>query len=146
MSAGENYSLTCTVISDLPPTVRWVGPGNQAVDNAIEPITEGNTTTLTMNFDHINTSDGGTYSCRSSIDEVDSQVSATRHLQVQSEYNAACIVCGGTLFTIWRQMMGLDGLCIHGEGEGAELHARSISYNDSYILNKLSEMLLKLQT
>lgn len=99
LSAGEKYSLTCTVTFDLLPFVRWLGPGNDEVDGSdvsvrvSEPVTGGNTTTLTLHFDPIRTSHGGTYSCRSSIRELRSDKLATRHVKVQSK----CALAVGTL-------------------------------------------------
>ena len=90
LPCGGIYSLDCTVISDLTPTVQWLGLNNQMIattgtvrtDN---PVTNGNTTHLILHFDPTYTSHGGTYACISTVSETGSFRRQTRHIQVQSE-------------------------------------------------------------
>lgn len=96
LSAGEKYSLTCTVTSDLPPSVKWLGPGNHAVDGSdvsvrmLEPVTQGNTTTLVLYFDPIKTSHGGTYTC-TSISNLKLKKQSSTHVKVQSKPKYVCM-------------------------------------------------------
>ena len=89
LSSGGKYSVTCNVTSDLSASVWWLGPDNQEVDgthpsvNTIGPYTKNGTTTLVLHFDPIKTSHGGAYSCKSSINELVSQETRTRNVEVQ---------------------------------------------------------------
>ena len=71
-TAGMNYTLTCTAVtsnnvpSSSPPQLSWnemsygdIFPGTQS--------TIGNTTTLSISFDPLHTSDEGTYTCQSNL-------------------------------------------------------------------------------
>ena len=91
LSSGGKYSVTCNVTSDLSTSVWWLGPDNQEVDgtdpsvNMIGPYTKNGTTTLVLLFDPIKTSHGGTYSCKSSVNELVSQETTTINVEVQSK-------------------------------------------------------------
>ena len=91
LSAGDKYSLTCTVTSDLPVSVQWLDTSDDEVDGSDvslkmgETVVEGNTTTLILHFDPIRTSHGGTYTCKSTTDELSSEKTALRHVKVQGE-------------------------------------------------------------
>ena len=94
LSAGEKYSLTCSIIADLSPTVKWLGPDNQEVNTSDPslsvgaPVTNADTTTLVLNFDPIEASHGEVYTCRSTISELESVETATRRINVQCKYPA----------------------------------------------------------
>ena len=74
--AGYNYTLICTVVinegfSNIPGVV-WVDSSSRVVvsngDTAVsEPLTSGNTTSISLTFDPLRTSDGGTYTCVGTI-------------------------------------------------------------------------------
>ena len=74
-TAGMNYTLTCTAVtsnnvpSSSPPQLSWnemiygdVFPGTQTRQSTI-----GNTTTLSISFFPLRTSNGGTYTCQSNL-------------------------------------------------------------------------------
>ena len=71
--AGSNYSFVCTVTSDFPSSVKWLDPDGNEVDGSdtsittSQPVVNGNTTTLVLNFDPLKTSHSGIYSCTSFI-------------------------------------------------------------------------------
>ena len=96
LSAGGKHSLTCTVTSDLPPSVQWLDSSDDEVDGSDaslkmgETVIEGNITTLILHFDPIRTSHGGTYTCKSTISELSSEKTALRNVTVLSKY------CRGT--------------------------------------------------
>ena len=75
-SAGESYTLTCTVevVERLvvTPDVEWLDPDNNVVATGGDitvgsPETSGTTTTLTLTFNPLLTSHGGEYTCRANI-------------------------------------------------------------------------------
>ena len=75
-SAGESYTLTCTieVVEGLivRPDVEWLDPDNNAVATGGDitvgsPETSGTTTTLTLTFNPLLTSYGGVYTCKANI-------------------------------------------------------------------------------
>ena len=84
LPAGEAHSFICTVTSDLPPTVKWLDPDDNEVDG-LKVVSSGNTTAVTLTFDPLLTSHGGTYSCVSSISKPSSYKRMTRDIQVQSK-------------------------------------------------------------
>ena len=90
--ASGKYSLNCEVISDFTPTVQWLGLNNQVITTTgtsvktDNPVTNGNTTIVTLYFDPIYTLHGGTYACISTVSETGSIRRGTRHIQVQSEF------------------------------------------------------------
>ena len=90
--AGGNYSLICVVTSDFAPTVQWLDPNTNEVITTTgtsvttdNPVTNGNTTELVLNFDPIHTSHGGIYACISTVGETGSYRRETRYIRVQSE-------------------------------------------------------------
>ena len=95
LQAGGKYSLTCNVTSDLPPTVKWLDPDDNAVDNSdssvivSQPVTLGNTTTLVLKFDPLKASHGGSYSCVSTVAKPSSFKRMRRHLEVQCKSGSA---------------------------------------------------------
>ena len=89
--SGETYNLTCTVESNVLPTVQWLyTSSNTAVTNSSD-ITVGterandSTTILTLSFNPLHTSHGGQYTCQSMIDTPPSTVTAARNVTVQGE-------------------------------------------------------------
>ena len=87
-TAGENFTLTCTVTSDRPPSLEWVGSGVGREGVLVHPqVVNGFTTTLVIEFSPLRTSHGGVYTCVSSIGSTpsihDSQLE--HHLLVYSE-------------------------------------------------------------
>ena len=75
-SAGESYTLTCTVevVERLvvTPDVEWLDPDNKVITTGGDitvgsPETSGTTTTLTLTFNPLHTSHGGEYTCRANI-------------------------------------------------------------------------------
>ena len=71
-TAGMNYTLTCTAItsnnvpSSSPPQLSW----NEMTYGDVFPGTHstiGSTTTLSISFDPLHTSDEGTYTCQSNL-------------------------------------------------------------------------------
>ena len=74
--AGYNYSLTCTVtlIEGMlgTPNVWWTNSNGQVVESSgdivlHDSVTVGLATNLTLYFDPIRVTDGGTYNCLASI-------------------------------------------------------------------------------
>ena len=84
-TAGDNFTLTCTVTSDRPPSLSWTGSGKGVVVHS--QTVNGFTSTLVIEFSPLRTSHGGAYTCLSSISPSpsvhDSQLE--HHLQVNSE-------------------------------------------------------------
>ena len=71
-TAGEVYSLTCDVSLSQSlrqsPVIEWVGPDGNVIDNAtltdVSLTSSSPSTTMTLLFNPLRTSHGGTYSCR----------------------------------------------------------------------------------
>ena len=74
---GTEYTMLCTVTGipgmRLTPTVEWVGPdgdvieesdGNRTLGNV---VTRGTVSTLSLTFNPVLSSDGGRYTCRTSV-------------------------------------------------------------------------------
>ena len=74
-TAGQAHTLTCTatVVKNLviEPTLEWLDTDGRVVGgNSIvvgPPITTGTNTTLTLTFNPLHTSHGGTYTCRAGV-------------------------------------------------------------------------------
>ena len=92
--SGETYNLTCTVESNVPPTIQWLysSTGSRVTNDGnitVETQTAtGSTTTLTLSFSPLHTSHGGLYTCQSTIDSPASTVIATRNMTVQGDYSS----------------------------------------------------------
>ena len=99
-TSGETYNLTCTVESNVPPTVQWLFSSNGTTVTNGSDITvgtqraNGSTTTLTLSFNPLHISHGGQYTCQSTTDTPQSTVTAKRNVTVQGEY-AICNTCKG---------------------------------------------------
>ena len=89
---GGEYSLTCTVVSDFPPTVQWLHSNNNNVINR-PPDRDGNVTILTLTIGRLKTSHGGVYSCLSTIVHPFSHSYATKKLIVQGEGSSLANQC-----------------------------------------------------
>ena len=87
--SGETYNLTCTVETNVPPTVQWLYSSNSSEVTSSGNITvetekiTNSTTILTLSFNPLSTSHGGQYTCQSKIDTPPSTVNATRNVIVQ---------------------------------------------------------------
>ena len=120
LSAGGKHTLTCTVTSDLSPTVKWLDPDNNEVDGSDvavvmdDMVANGNTTTLLLHFDPLKTSHGGTYACVSTISEPASFRKMTRDVEVQREY----IGCGYQFYIKTFECHSLLFLCMRFSFEG----------------------------
>lgn len=86
LTAGQDLTLTCTVVSDGPPHVRWIGPDGQPISRegiTVSPHTaSGLITTLQLMFLPLRTSHGGTYTCISSVDTSSGTMNATHDFLV----------------------------------------------------------------
>ncbi len=79
--AGQDYTLTCVVVvGEGTPTLQWIGPGGETV---LEE--SGTTFTLNLNFSPLNTSNGGEYTCQSTVGV---ERTAMSTIIVQSKYPA----------------------------------------------------------
>ena len=85
-SAGESYTLTCTVEVverlTVTPDVEWLDPDNNTITTGGDitvgsPQRSGTTTTLTLTFNPLLTSHGGEYTCRANITIEDISVDIT---------------------------------------------------------------------
>ena len=86
-TAEETYSLTCTVESNVPPTVQWLYSSNGTAVGT--QMTTGSTTTLTLSFNPLHTSHGGLYTCQSTIGTPPSTLTAERNMTVKGEHIAS---------------------------------------------------------
>ena len=97
-TAGNNFTLTCTVVSDLPALIMWIGPdGPIASQESItiaqtmaQTITGGetlNTLSSELVFHPLQASHGATYSCNSIVDVASARRNASQayQLRVQSK-------------------------------------------------------------
>ena len=90
-TAGMNYTLTCTAVtsnnvpSSSPPQLSW----NEVSYGDIFPGTQstiGNTTTLSISFDPLHTSDEGIYKCQSNLSyPVSSVITKYSSVMIQSK-------------------------------------------------------------
>ena len=88
--AGNSYTLTCVATADITPEVRWTDPSGNSVEggeglSVSGPFVSGDTTTLSLTFSYLRTSQAGTYSCLSIIDTPTSVQRDVRDVTVQSE-------------------------------------------------------------
>ena len=87
--------MTCTVESNVPPTVQWLYSSNGTAVTNGSNITVGtqrtinSTTTLTLSFNPLHTSHGGLYTCQSIIGTPPSTVTAKRNMTVKGEHIAS---------------------------------------------------------
>ena len=89
-TAGSPYTLTCTVMVVnglvVVPQVMWLKNGTNALGGDVTSgMASANTTTLTLQFNPLHTSDGGQYSC---IANVSIPVISITSLYTTSQYNS----------------------------------------------------------
>ncbi len=78
-TAGQDYTLTCeVVVGEGTPTLQWTGPGG-------ETILEQSGTSLNLTFSPLNTSNGGEYTCQSTVGVGAVKKTASTNITVQSE-------------------------------------------------------------
>ncbi len=78
-TAGQGYTLTCeVVVGKGAPTLQWIGPGG-------ETILEQPGTFLNLNFSPLNTSNGGEYTCQSTVGVAAVEKTASTDITAQSE-------------------------------------------------------------
>lgn len=66
--AGEYLTLTCSVVSDGPVVMMWLGPhGEDASRNTSALLLRMINGSLSISFQPLHTSHGGNYTCVSSI-------------------------------------------------------------------------------
>ena len=105
-TAGQDLTLTCTVVSDRPPLLRWIGPNGEPVSGEgiamSPPIASGMTTRLQLIFLPLHTSHGGIYTCISSVNTSSGIVNATHEflVRVQSRLNTISMNFICTIFII----------------------------------------------
>lgn len=69
-TAGEVFTLTCTVISDRPPVMKWVGKGIGSEGVTVHSqVVSGYNSTMVIEFHPLHTSHGGIYSCISTVSQ-----------------------------------------------------------------------------
>ena len=92
--AGDEYSITCTVMEDIEgltnsPTLQWVDPDNNTVSGELITVDETIDTSAiqTLTFDPLRTSDGGDYTCHAMLVSPlgDIEDSTIQRVTVQSE-------------------------------------------------------------
>ena len=70
-TAGSPYTLTCTVMVVnglvVVPQVIWLKNGTSVVGDVTSGMASANTTTLTLQFNPLHTSNGGQYSCIANV-------------------------------------------------------------------------------
>ena len=67
-TAGENFTLTCSAVSEGPTVLRWMGPNGENI-NADAPNLSLRSTTgsSSVSFLPLHTSNAGAYTCIASI-------------------------------------------------------------------------------
>ena len=69
-TAGESFTLTCTVVSDRPPIMNWIGNGLSSEGIVVHSqAVSGFNSTLVIEFHPLRTSHGGIYTCVSSVSQ-----------------------------------------------------------------------------
>ena len=91
-TAGQQFTLTCTVTFERPPEVTWIDPDGipcplDGPDMSISQITIGQTRTVEMRFRSIRTSQSGQYKCISNIAYPLSKSEDSFLIRVESKFN-----------------------------------------------------------
>ena len=81
--AGELFTLTCTITSDVQSQVTWIGPNGQSVDGELQ---EEASLMSTVTFSALHTSHSGMYTCVSRIVSLHSRRYTTYSLRVHSKH------------------------------------------------------------
>ena len=96
-TAGEVYSLTCdaSLSQNLrqSPIIEWVGPDGNVIDNTtlrdVSLTSSSPSTTMTLLFNPLRTSNRGMYWCRATLIDVDANImimnNASATVSVQRE-------------------------------------------------------------
>ena len=87
-TAGENLTLTCSVVSEGPTVLRWMGPNEEDINVDAPHLSLKMTTgSLSVSFLPLHTSNAGVYTCVASIGTIASvQTTQKQHsLIVQSK-------------------------------------------------------------
>ena len=108
-TAGSPYTLTCTVMVVnglvVVPQVMWLKNGARVVVGNGISVTPGvvsaNTTTLTLQFNPLHTSDGGQYSC---IANVSLPVISTTELYTNNTYTTV-VQSKPIEYILWHQLI-----------------------------------------
>ncbi len=89
--AGESYTITCSVYSDIFPQVQWMGPdgsvliGNSDINIGDLVVLENGTVTVSLQFTSLRTSQAGQYTCQSVVYNPPSVETGSVNVIVQGE-------------------------------------------------------------
>ena len=89
-TAGQPYTLLCTVSSERPSNLTWIDPNGVAcpLDDPGTTVSysdwSGGVSTLELTFHSIRTSQSGVYKCVSNIDFPTSKSEGTFLIEIQS--------------------------------------------------------------
>ena len=78
-TAGENLTLTCSVVSEGPTVLRWMGANEEDIDEDAPNLSLKTTTgSSSVSFLPLHTSNAGVYTCVASIGSIASVQSAQK--------------------------------------------------------------------
>lgn len=89
VSAGSSLTLQCVAVSDRAPQLQWIDSDGNSIQSGNGTIvsattTSGDTSTITLTFTTLRTSDAKNYTCRCEIEVPPSTASTTYLVTVQS--------------------------------------------------------------
>ena len=89
-TAGQRFTLTCTVSSEQPAEVTWIDPNGvpcplNSTDMSVSSTRSGQISALVLTLNSIHTSQSGRYKCISNIVEPPSKSEASFLVRVQSK-------------------------------------------------------------